>query len=167
LNGDRNYYGTGERKASIEVGKSYEFEIKTSPNGRINVDLSTLRPWEGGETMQSAPAQSFARKFSPGGFKGDPQKDEYWKNKEARDVHNDKLREVGATRNTALQLVGLMLANGAAKLPAKEANREEVIFRLFEHYTDLLLKGETTPEGKSEVAQPDTTQPAEEDLSWK
>lgn len=163
LQNDRNYYGTGERKAPVEIGKAYEFETRVSPTGRISVDLGTLRPWEGGPAMQAAPAATVARKSFSGGFKGDPEKDAYWKNKEARDVHNDKMRELGATRNTALTLVSLMLANGAVKLPAKENAREAAIYSLFEHYTDALLKGKTEDTPEVEDGPTETTEGAE----WK
>lgn len=165
LQGDRNFYGTGERKAPVEVGKAYEFETRTTPSGRINVDLGTLRPWEDGPTLQAPPVQNFARRTS-GGFKGDPDKDAYWKNKEARDIQNDKMRELGATRNTAIALMQVMLANGAVKLPAKENAKEAALYALFEHYTDTLLKGkqaeaDAVPEEKEDPAV------AEGEPEWK
>lgn len=152
LKGQDGFFGTGYRKAAIEVGKAYEFEYEIDPKGRKNVNLSTVRPWESGETIQAAPAASFRPAYQRMA-KADGGKDDYWRNKELRDVQNDKMRELGATRNTALTLVQLMLSNGAVKLPAKEAAREEVIFQLFEHYTDTLLKGKESESSKDEVSE--------------
>lgn len=165
LKGQDGFFGTGYRKA-VEEGKSYEFEVSIDAKGRKNVDLSTLRPWESGEAIQAAPAKTF-RVGTGGGFKGDPAKDEYWKNKELRDVNNDRMRELGATRNTALTLVSLMLANGAVKLPPKEANREEVIYQLFEHYTDVLMKGKQQEDSPKDEVSEAIAEAQSEDASWK
>ena len=157
LQGDRNYYGTGERRAPVEVGKAYEFEVKTSPSGRLSVDLSTLRPWDAGETQQAVPAQNY-RSFGKTPFKGGKSEEEkaFWANREAREVKNDRLRELGATRNTALTLIGLMLQNGAVKLPAKESAREQTIYDMLNHYTDLLMKG---PVAEAPTEEPKPTDP--------
>ena len=164
LKGQDGFFGTGYRKA-VEEGKSYEFEVSIDAKGRKNVDLSTLRPWENGEAIQAAPARAF--KTYSGGAKADAGKDEYWKNKELRDVNNDRMRELGATRNTALTLVSLMLANGAVKLPAKEANREEVIYQLFEHYTDVLMKGKQQEDSPKDEVSEAIAEAQSEDASWK
>ncbi len=159
IKGVEGFFGTGARKA-VEEGKSYEFEYSKNAKGFIDVNLSTLRPWESGVALQGESVRDTVNtsRYSSGGgkasFRGGKSEEEkgFWANREAREVKNDRLRELGATRNTALQLVTIMLANGAVKLPTKEAAREEAIDQLFEHYTDTLLKGKST----------DETPPAEE-----
>lgn len=162
LKGQDGFFSTGYRPA-VEQGKAYEFEYTTDPKGRKSVNLSTLRPWEAGDAVQAPPVRSFARS---GGFKKDDGKDEYWKNKEARDIQNDRLRELGATRNTAIALVDMMLRNGAVKLPAKEANKEEVIYALVEHYVDVLMKGQKDKEPAKEQSKEETAAATEGDSEW-
>lgn len=170
LQGNQTFYGTGERRL-VEEGKAYEFMTRTAPSGRISVENGTLRPWDApAGAIQAPPVQNFS-----GGtpykraFQKDEGKDSYWKGKEDRDVRNDSLRELGATRNTAISLMTLMLANGAVKLPAKESAKEQALYELFEHYTELLMKGREVDaeetEADSSAAAVDV--PPTEDTSWK
>jgi len=149
LNGDNNYYNTGERVPPVQEGASIEFETKLSPSGRHGVLIETIRPWEGGSTMQAVPANTFP-KYSAG---SPNEKDTYWKDKEIRDKRNDALRELGATRNTAIAFVNLLIEADALKLPAADAKKEQVIWDAFVHYTDKLMGKDTSPE----VAKPAET----------
>ena len=174
LKGQDGFFGTGTKKAPVEVGKSYEFEVDVDGRGRKTVNLATIKPWESGEAIQSPNVSSFAaRSRYAGGASKDQGKDDYWRNKEARDLVNDRHRELGATRNTAIALVSLMLTNGAIKLPAKESSKEEVIYKLFEHYTEELLKTKEAPEaGRPDSesvseASTDAMQDASDADSWK
>lgn len=162
LQGDNNYYNTGERVPPVEVGKSYEFETSLNAKGKHIVDLGSIRPWEGGEAIQAAPAKSFGafnKTFKSG--KSEEEK-AFWANREARETRNDRLRELGATRNTALSLISLLLANGAVKLPAKESAKETAIYEMLEHYTDLLMNGKKSDNSDVEKVEA----PATSDESW-
>jgi hypothetical protein len=164
IKGQDGFFGCGTRRPPVEAGKSYEFEFSVDPKGRKNVNLNTLRPWESGEAISAPNVGSMVGK-NPNKSGGS---EKFWEEKAAREIRNDGLRELGATRNTALTLVTLMLSNGAIKLPTKEANKEEVIYKLFEHYTAELLKAQT-PEAQPEVAEAKvaTDDAAEEEAEWK
>ena len=152
LQGDNNYYNTGERPPHVHEGASIEFETKLSPSGKHSVLLETIRPWESGGVMQAAPANVIRRSADP--------KDTYWADKELRDKRNDLLRELGASRNTAIAFIELLVKTEALKLPAKVGDREAVIWDALEHYTKKLM-------GIKEEAAAEKAATPQEEGEWK
>ena len=138
LRGDNNYYNTGDRVPPVTEGQSVEFTTRLSPSGKHQVQIDTIRPWEGGPSMEGVQISKFAAK--PSGKSAEEKG--YWEAKQARDVRNDHLRELGATRNTAIAFLNLLITSGSLKLPAAEAKREGVLWDALNHYTDKLMKGE-------------------------
>lgn len=165
LRGDNNYYNTGEIKPHVLEGQSIEFDTKLSPSGKHTALLDTVREWkpDSDVPLSNTPMRGFVKSS----FKKDPDKDLYWANKEARDIKNDKLRELGATRNTAISFVELLVKVDGLKLPAAQNKKEEVLFEAVNHYTEKFLKTHTdepAPVGEETVGTAATT--GEPDESW-
>jgi len=163
LRGDNNYYNTGEIKPHVLEGQSIEFETKLSPSGKHTALLDTVREWkpDSDVPLTNTPVRGFVKSF-----KKDPDKDLYWANKEARDIKNDKLRELGATRNTAISFVEMLIKVDGLKLPAAQNKKEEVLFEAVNHYTEKFLKTHTEEPSAGEEQVGATASVGEPDESW-
>jgi len=157
LNGQDGWYGSGIKRPP-SVGTSVRFNSKKNSKGYLEVDGGIEVITDG--AAESAPS---VNKFSRAG--GVPNQNgtsmAYWDRKEARDVHNDELREIGASRNTALNIIDLMIKHEAIKLPTA-AKREEFIWELLDKYTDK-LRGKTKSEGSEDAAGQEALSSAQSD----
>jgi hypothetical protein len=157
LRGVDGFFGTGAKRPPSE-GSYVRFNSTTNAKGYPEVDgLIEVVP-EG----EAGPASSVSQVAQSSKGSGGLSKDQYWSNKEARDIVNDRLREVGASRNTAISLIDLAIRNEVIKLPAA-AKREGFIWELLDKYTNKLMGKEVvenTPTEKGydvvkEAAGPD------------
>ena len=132
LSGQDGWFNMGIRKPPTE-GTTIAFEAKPNEKGYMEVDTKTIQRKADG-TPQPANTALAASNGATGG---------YWDKKAERDIKNDQLRELGASRNTAIALIELMLKAEAIKLPTKQADKEAVIWEILDRYTQKLMKGET------------------------
>jgi len=145
LKGVQGSFGTGVKRPPRE-GTYVRFHDATNSRGYKEVDGPIEIVPEG----EVAPASSASQVASESSNAGGLTKDQYWSNKEARDVANDRLRELGASRNTAISFIDLALRNEVIKLPAA-AKREEFLWTLLDKYTSRLMGKEETK--KEEVKE--------------
>lgn len=132
---DDEFYGYGFNRPDFEEGTLVKFEV--SMNGKWkNVDKDTLKVLGKGELK--SPKVSATRVSS-----GTSQKDTYWADKEKRDIRNDLLREVGATRNTAISFVDLLLKTGALDLPKAKPKQADALLQAVEHYAEWFRSNAT------------------------
>lgn len=123
---DSNLYGFGPTNPMARNGDEAMFEWSMNDKGYPTADATTLKIKKGtthtvtGATVRASSAMG---------------KDDYWSRKETRDVENDKLRAVGASRNTAIAWVELLLKAEALKLPAKASDREAALNALLDETT--------------------------------
>lgn len=152
LRNQDGWYNTGVKRPPPE-GTAIKFEFSVNGKGYNEVNYHSI------QELKDAPAES-----SPGvervvsqvsRYSGNGtglNKDTYFLRKEERDVANDEKRELGASRNTAISIIDLMLKHEVIKLPA-QAKREEFIWELIGKYTDQLMgtNRESVVEAKEEV----------------
>jgi hypothetical protein len=137
LMSDEQWYGYTKEKPPFDKGDNIRFEVVT--NGRfLNVAPDTVEIIAGGPApARSAPPArraGGAQKFSTAG------KDEYWKAKEARDIVHYAKRDardimvqneirLQASRNAAIELMGIALANKIVEFgePKKKGANLEVL----------------------------------------
>lgn len=118
LENDDRMFGTGMVKAlGVNPGVSISFVPSRNDKGRWVVDAKAVEVNEQVRAPQ-APAQVFEDK---------PAKETYWATK-------DKVIELQACRNTAIEMAELLLKNDAVKMPAKK-DKYEVISELVNHLT--------------------------------
>lgn len=103
-------YGFGPVNPKAKPGDKVEFEAEKNQKGYWQGDKATLKVVAGTNEVSSGSPAGAVAKASIG-------KDSYWDRKESRDVTNDEHRELGATRNTAIEWIKLLLAQEAFKLP--------------------------------------------------
>ena len=158
LKGADGWFGSGVKRPPKE-GTLVRFESRVNAKGYKEVD-GVIEILEDGAIGPSPGVRDVSTSGSKGGSGGVGAAGAYWDRKEGRDVHNDQLRELGASRNTAISLIDLMLKNEAVKLPAV-AKREEFIRTLLNRYTDILMgkdsdSKETSKEESKTVETPNS-----------
>ena len=158
LTNDRTYYNTGSKKPGVKVGDYIEFEPFKNAKGYWNVKPEDIKSMPT-PTEVSAPAAVTMTGRATMGMT----KDDYWNRKEARDLENDRQRNIGASRNTAISLVDILLRHETLKLPKTAAEKADAIYGYVEHYAGK-LRGVEVPTG--EIAAEAPAAPAKAD-NWE
>jgi len=159
LAGQDGFHGFGPKKPKIKKGDKVTFMSEENDRGFLQADVDTLEVTPGKEEVRS--------NSSSGAVANDSKaKGGYWDEKAARDVVNDEKREIGASRNTAIEWIKFLLANEALpKMPAA-AKREEYLNSLLDDYMNKFRglevapkvpekKVKTTTKPEAEVAEPE------------
>lgn len=133
LNGDRNYYRCGDRKPAIESGQFVLFDANAgNKQGSFNVTKGTIQ-------VKAAEAEAtgvVAAVKSTGGSLG---KDDYWGNREARDIQTQKRIEKQSCRNSALEFIKILLSQeNAVKFGAK-ADKTDILEKMLAKYTEEFI----------------------------
>lgn len=76
-------------------------------------------------------------------------KDQYWENKEKRDVRVQRQIQHQASRNSAIELVKVAVQADALALPAKKADKMDALVALVNELTDQ-FNADTVAVGKGE-----------------
>ena len=153
LDGDAEYYGTGFKSPGNIEGKYVTFEAGKNAKGYWEVDLSSLRVME---TDAKVAAKEVGDVLT---------KDTYWNRKEERDVLNDKLRNVGASTNTAIAFVELLLKAEAIQIPTKKPDREKAIAELVSYYA-AKFRGENPVDAVLPQKAPEAAEALAEASGW-
>jgi hypothetical protein len=161
---DGVWYGTGTRTPP-ETGAYVEFEALPNDKGFLQASNIVRLP-NTAAAVSSGPRVAAAA--VKGAQKASGNKDDYWANKEIRDVTVQKRIEIQSCRNSALTFISQLLQAEAIPVPTKKAEREEYLQALLKRYTTQFLEennGETQP-----VSEPEKTDtvadPAEDDAVW-
>lgn len=153
LAGTEGYFGTGESKTGVHKGASVSFEAKEGKPGSFTVDTKTLEVVEG----DIAPTVVYAKKQGSVAYASKAKsKDDFWENKEARDVGTQKTIQLQSSRNSAIACADFLVKNGALVLDkVKQADKMDVLVGLVDHLTDKFQ--EQVKASKEERAvEPDT-----------
>lgn len=124
---------------SLKIGDEWYGGGKTAPDASEGdmVEVTFTTKEVGGKVYRNATSIKVANKSATVarsakaavGLSSAGDKDLYWKNKEARDVVNDGKRELGATRNTAVEIVNFAIDKGY--LPALDKAKAQDKFDLY------------------------------------
>ena len=167
LSGVDGFFNLGVTRPP-EIGTSVTFTAKTNARGYLEINPKTLQARTDGVPETASVVKATGKSSTEKG---------YWDRKEERDLRNDQQRELGASRNTAIALVDLMLRYEAIPMPKTQAKKEEFLYTLVEHYADKLMAssgpehrlGKTanknSSEDNKEVTQ-EVADPTTEDLAW-
>lgn len=160
IQGDDRIFNTGTRKIrGIAEGKYVAFEVEKNAKGYWDVDGKTVE-------IKDPPASAVqADPTKP--YKSDS---EYWATK-------DKIIELQACRNTAVELTKVLLANEAIKIPAK-ADKYQIVKGLVDKLTqefvnanEAIRTGKAVPQEPAEgpAVEEEYQEPteSEEDSFWE
>lgn len=125
---DDTFYGFGKRRPSAKQGDYVTFAA--DQNGKYwNADDKTLIVTE--STSDSVPSKA----STP--YTDKTSKDDYWKEREKRDIVIQGKIQMQSARNSAIEFVKLALSADAIKLPAKQADKADALFEFVNHYASL------------------------------
>lgn len=115
----RGAQGKGQRGGASRGGK------QTSSRGGQRDSSSGRRENAGGGRAQSGVAK-------------DGGKDQYWKDREARDIEKDEIIQRQACQNTAIACINMMLTHGAIALPKAVSDKYDAILDLVDTEAERL-----------------------------
>ena len=135
------WYGAGFNGVTCQQGDTVSFTVEQ--NGQyLNVVRNSLQVIGGGTPQQpqqqyQAPAQSYAKpqrrsESSGGGMT----KDDYWKNREERDVETQKRIQLQAARKAAVAACSAALQAGILPVPAKKADAFDAFLAVVDEVTE-------------------------------
>lgn len=160
INGDDRIFNTGTRKIrGIAEGKFVAFEVEKNQKGYWDVDGKTV---EVKDPPANTPQADPTKQYKPD--------NEYWATK-------DKIIELQACRNTAIELTKVLLDKEAVKIPAK-ADKYQIITELVNKLTQefvsanqAIREGKAVPQGPAEgpATEEKYEEPteSEEDSFWE
>lgn len=141
---DGEYYGTGKIRPPAE-GSYVQFEASKNARGY----------WEASELVILPPQVVKVEKLSSAAVSAAKNagvsKDEYWTNREARDVEVQKRIELQSCRNSAIALVSVLLQHQAVPVPKPKAEQEEFVRNMVDKYTTY-YQGRNENPPKTEAA---------------
>jgi hypothetical protein len=136
---DGKRYGTGS-KTPPPVGAYIQFDFTLNPKGYAQTSNWEVLPND--VNAQSAGVAAKIVKQAVNAIS----KDDYWTNREARDVEYherqqvvQKTIELQSCRNTAVEFVKLLLEQQAVPVPKAKADQEEFISAMLDRYTNIFL----------------------------
>jgi hypothetical protein len=133
LNGDKGiFFRTGSDTPKFEKGDFVNFNGEAGKGNSVKVDVKSIQAKKGdAETASNGVGnlQSTGRGVS---------KDDYWTQREVRDVATQRRIERQSCRNSALEFMKILLDKGEVKLPAK--NKVEALEAMLTHYQEVFLK---------------------------
>lgn len=136
------WFGAGFNGVPCQQGDTVSFTVEQ--NGQYaNVARNSLQVINGGggvpqEPQYQPPAQTYAkpqrRQAPPSG--GGLTKDDYWKNREERDVETQKRIQLQASRNSAIAACSAALQAGILPVPAKKADAFDAFLAVVDELTE-------------------------------
>lgn len=156
------WYGLGLASPKFKEGDQIEFENKVNAKGFNDAIGATIK-------VLSQPT-NVVTQGKPAAAVGSNGQSGYWDRKEQRDLKQDELRELGATRNTAIDFINLLLTKEALKLPTKIADREDFLKALLNDYVDYFrgFHRPTLDKVEAIINKPENETKGEEDApAWE
>lgn len=131
LKGQNGFYRSGTDHPNVEPDQSVTFEGNPDPKGNVNVVKGTIKL----ATEQASTGVSYA--VVAGGNKTGYVANSYPTKLERESTQ--KRIEIQSCRNSALELVKILLDKGEIKIPAK-TDKVQFIEALVSHYTQQFIK---------------------------
>ena len=144
LQGQQGWHSLGFELHGISEGQSISFETRQNARGYAEVDPDSIKILEGQVVAARDAAVVAKAPYTPkkvwGGGKSGGKKDEYWDNREARDIETQKRIELQSCRNSALQFIDILVKTDAMKFgKASQAEKAGILEDMLSHYTKAFL----------------------------
>lgn len=131
LKGQKGFFRTGEDHPNVEPDQNVTFEGNPDPKGNVQVVKGTIKLGVESRATGVEAGVTGTRTSSYVSGNSYPTKTE-------RDATQKRI-ETQSCRNSALELVKILLDKGELKIPAK-TDKVEFIEALVKHYTDQFIK---------------------------
>lgn len=125
---DDVWYGAGFKRPAAQEGEYVEFEWYTNDKGYATIkgEITVIK-------QQQSEARAPVRQ-APGSA-GGLTKDQYWENKEARDVNIQKGIQFQAARNAAINVADVLLKNDCLSLGQAKAKKTDILLAFIDELT--------------------------------
>lgn len=130
---DNVWYNTGTRQPPAK-GSFVEFDAEPNAAGYLQAKNIVILPSPEANVVSP---KNFAKSVTKGAAQ--VSKDEYWSNRESRDIENQKVISLQSCRNSAIALVAAFLQNQVVPAP-KKADYEEFVRLMVDKYTKLFYE---------------------------
>lgn len=145
LRGQQGFFRTGETPCPIKEGTYVQFEV----DDKNNVNLTTLVAME-----KRAPDAVPTEKAVQTAAAYVNSKDEYWSNKEERDIETQKVIQFQAARNSAIAAIVGAVAQGVIELPKTKGKSYDAYLAYIDdltqrYFADAKVQGHSEPESES------------------
>lgn len=135
LFGDKHFSGSGTMNPNVNKGDYISYEAEVLANGNLKVDVASIEKGSKEAVVTKGAVHGATAQIMG---KVSLSKDEYWNNKEARDVEVQKTIQLQASRNAAIALSSAILQAGAVPgyEKARPADKMDIITGLVDHLTE-------------------------------
>lgn len=158
LKGTQGFFRTGEKPVPAKEGNFVQFEA----DDKNNVSMDTFCVVEKREPdiipngVTEAPGiKGLASKAYQ--LSSPFTKDEYWRNKEERDIETQKTIQYQAARNSAIAAMDVAVSQGIVELPKTKGKSYDAFLAYIDHLTDRFFADAKVQ--KHEVPSPDAPEP--------
>ena len=164
---DEMYYNTLKDPASLK-GKVVSFEGTQRGTRSVEVDEESLEIAEDSAPITNANVRKFVpRRGAARATSSGLTKDQFWENKEKRDVEKDRRIELQSCRNSATAFVDLLFKLGAVDLTKiKVAAKVEFIEKLVAHYQEQFVAENNNLQTTSTSAPAAESEAVEAEGDW-
>lgn len=138
LKNEDRWYRCGTKQPAISKNDLIEFEYEDK-DGFGNVDVNSIKRVDLGASSDTPAVRTAEYRGNSGGLS----KDDYWKNKETRDMANEEHRkgnelriQYQSARNAAITVVDILLREKILKLAAKAEDNVSVVLGKIEDLTN-------------------------------
>ncbi len=157
IQGVRAYFRTGEINPNLVKGDYVEFEAEgPDQRGNYRADVNSFSKKAGNSQVEAKGPSGFRKAFNSQPSRDFPTK--------AERAETQSRIEIQSCRNSALELIKVLLSQDAIKFGAK-ADKVAIIEELLEHYTAEFLErnnGKNTV-GASSSGEPETSSLSDEE----
>lgn len=139
LENNRKFFRTGRDQPDASSGDAVRFEV----DAKNNVDLDTLDFIDASEVKKAPrPRERKRSQATASNGNGGLSRDQYWQNRESRDVLVQKTIQYQSARNAAIDFVkNLADLDALPKFKAgTSAKKAEIVEAALEHYTQLFME---------------------------
>lgn len=138
LKGTDGFFSCGTTDPKLNKGEFISFDAEQKQDGNFLANVSSIiKNFDGGSEVFGKPVPGTHVK---GSYKTQisNSKDQYWTDREARDIITQQTIQLQASRNAAIALASVILQAGACPgyAKAKESDKITVITGLVDHLTD-------------------------------
>lgn len=156
------YYGFGMFAPKAKEGDKVTFDAEVNEKGYWQAKGGSLK-------VVAKSAEEVVQGAAVAAVQGKSQEERgFWAKKEIREVRNDELREIGASRNTAIEWINTLIKVEALKLPAKQADKEAAMNALLDDTVAKFrgLKQAVSDPVPTKAAPAASVGPSEEEVPW-
>ena len=148
---DGNWYGLGYNKPAANDGDKARFQYEMDATGRYRNVVKGSDQYKAGEGPPPK-KKSYGGGKGKGGASDYQQRQQYWEDKELRDIGNQQRISYNAAMNTAINVINSLLDREMLKVAGKAADKADAYIAMVEEETKRIFREfQAVPERYDEI----------------